>query len=55
VSKDSLSITDNRTGKQYEVPIQDGTVRAADLRQLKVREDDAGLVSYDAVLMYHGS
>jgi citrate synthase len=47
VSKDSLSITDNRTGKQYEVPIQDGTVRAADLRQLKVREDDAGLVSYD--------
>jgi len=47
VSQDSLSITDNRTGKQYEVPIQDGTVRAADLRQLKVREDDAGLVSYD--------
>ena len=47
MSKDSLSITDNRTGKQYEVPIQDGTVRAADLRQLKVREDDAGLVSYD--------
>ena len=44
---DTLTITDNRTGKQYEVPIQDGTVRAADLRQLKVREDDAGLVSYD--------
>ena len=47
VPKDTLSITDNRTGKQYEIPIQDGTVRAADLRQLKVREDDAGLVSYD--------
>ena len=45
--KDTLSITDNRTGKQYEIPIQDGTLRAADLRQLKVREDDAGLVSYD--------
>jgi citrate synthase len=48
VSKDTLSITDNRTGKQYEVAIQDGSLRAADLRQLKVREDDAGLVSYDA-------
>jgi citrate synthase len=47
VPKDTLSITDNRTGKQYEIPIQDGTVRAADLRQLKVREDDAGLLSYD--------
>ena len=45
--KDTLSITDNRTGKQYEIPIQDGALRAADLRQLKVREDDAGLVSYD--------
>ncbi len=45
--KDTLSITDNRTGKQYEIPIQDGTVRAADLRQLKAREDDAGLLSYD--------
>ena len=44
--KDTLSITDNRTGKQYEIPIQDGTVRAADLRQLKAR-DDAGLLSYD--------
>jgi citrate synthase len=47
VPKDSLSITDNRTGKQYDIPIQDGAVRAADLRQLKVRDDDAGLVSYD--------
>jgi len=47
VPKDTLSITDNRTGKQYEVPIQDGTVRAADLRQVKVRDDDAGVVSYD--------
>ena len=46
--KDTLSITDNRTGKQYEIAIQDGTVRAADLRQLKLRDDDAAaLVSYD--------
>jgi citrate synthase len=47
VPKDTLSITDNRTGKQYEIPIQNGALRAADLRQLKAREDDAGLVSYD--------
>jgi citrate synthase len=47
VPKDTLSITDNRTGKQYEIPIQDGALRAADLRQLKAREDDAGLMSYD--------
>ena len=45
--KETLSITDNRTGKQYEIPIQDSTVRAADLRQLKLRDDDAGLLSYD--------
>ena len=45
--KDTLSITDNRTGKQYEVPIQDGAVRATDLRQVKVRDDDAGVASYD--------
>jgi len=32
---DSLSITDNRTGKTYEVPIADGTIRAMDLRQIK--------------------
>jgi citrate synthase len=47
VPKDTLSITDNRTGQQYEIPIEDGTLRAGDLRQLKVREDDAGVVSYD--------
>ncbi|HUL03638.1 MAG TPA: citrate synthase [Gemmatimonadales bacterium] len=44
---DSLTIVDNRTGKQYEVPIQDGAVRAVDLRQIKVRDDDSGLMSYD--------
>ena len=32
---DTLTITDNRTGKQYEVPITDGTIRATDLRQIK--------------------
>ena len=45
--KDTLSITDNRTGKQYEIPIAQGVLRAADLRQIKTREDDAGVVAYD--------
>jgi citrate synthase len=47
VSKDSLTITDNRTGKSYEVPIQDGTIKAIDLRQIKVGADDFGLMTYD--------
>ena len=44
---DTLTITDNRTGKQYEVPITDGTVKAIDLRQIKVSPDDFGLMTYD--------
>jgi citrate synthase len=44
---DSLSVTDNRTGESYEVEIQDGTVRAMDFRQIKVSEDDFGLMTYD--------
>jgi citrate synthase len=44
---DSLTVTDNRTGKTYELPISDGTVRGMDLRQIKVDEDDFGLMSYD--------
>ena len=44
---DTLTITDNRTGKSYEIPITDGTVRAADLRQIKVSDEDFGLMSYD--------
>ncbi|MEW6775578.1 MAG: citrate synthase [Bdellovibrionota bacterium] len=45
--KDTLTITDNRTGKSIELPIQDGTIRALDLRQLKVNNDDFGLMTYD--------
>jgi citrate synthase len=45
--KDSLTVTDNRTGKTYELPISDGTVRAMDLRQIKVDEDEFGMLSYD--------
>src|SRR5215212_8006302 len=44
---DTLTITDNRTGQTYEVPIEDGTVRAMALRDIKVDEDDFGLMTYD--------
>ena len=44
---DTLTITDNRTGAQYEIPITDGTIRAIDLRQIKVDPDDFGMMSYD--------
>ena len=44
---ESLTVTDNRTGKSYEVPITDGTVRAIDFRQIKASEDDFGLMTYD--------
>jgi citrate synthase len=44
---DTLTITDNRTGKQYEIAIQDGTIRAMDLRQIKVAADDFGMMTYD--------
>src|SRR3954464_5655060 len=44
---DSLTVTDNRTGKTYELPITDGTVKGMDLRQIKTSEDDFGLMSYD--------
>jgi len=43
----TLSVTDNRTGKTYEIPIKDGTIRAMDLRQIKVDPNDFGLMSYD--------
>src|SRR2546425_5192068 len=48
---DSLTVTDNRTGKTYELPISDGTVRALDLRQIKAEEGDFGLMSYDPAYM----
>src|SRR3989442_8415358 len=48
---DTLSITDNRTGKKYELPIQDGTIRAMDLRQIKAGPDDFGLMTYDPAFM----
>lgn len=44
---ETLTVTDNRTGRQYEIPIQHDTIRALDLRQIKVNADDFGLMSYD--------
>src|SRR5512145_936010 len=51
VSTPSLSVTDNRTGKSYELPINEGTIRAADLRQIKTDADDFGLMAYDPAFM----
>ena len=48
---DTLTITDNRTGKTYEIPITYGTVKASDLRQIKTGPDDFGLMSYDPAFM----
>jgi citrate synthase len=47
----TLTITDNRTGQTYEVPIEDGTIRATELRKIKVSDDDFGLMTYDPAFM----
>src|SRR6476619_4912186 len=47
MSTDTLTITDNRTGKSYEIPISDGAIKASDLRQLKLDPNDYGIMSYD--------
>jgi citrate synthase len=44
---DTLTITDNRTGKSYDVDITDETIKGIDLRQIKVDEDDFGMMAYD--------
>ena len=43
----TLTVTDNRTGKTYEIPIKDGTIKAMDLRQIKIDPADFGVMSYD--------
>src|SRR5438132_7782141 len=48
---DTRTTTDNRTGKQYELPIKDGAIRANDLRQIKTGPDDFGLMTYDPAFM----
>jgi citrate synthase len=47
----TLSVTDNRTGRSYEIEISDGTVRSTDFRQIKVADDDFGLMTYDPAFM----
>jgi citrate synthase len=51
VTPPTLTITDNRTGKTYQIPINDGTIRAGDLRQIKLGADDFGLMSYDPAFL----
>ena len=46
-SNNFLSVTDERTGTNYRIPIQDGTIRATDLHQIRSGPDDYGLLSYD--------
>jgi citrate synthase len=48
---ETLTVTDNRTGVSYELPIAEGTIRATDLRQIKVNDDDFGLMTYDPAFM----
>jgi citrate synthase len=50
-SADTLTVTDNRTGKTYEIPIEDETIRATELRNIKVNDDDFGLMTYDPAYM----
>lgn len=48
---ESLTIVDNRTGKKYEIPIENGTIKAIDLRQIKAKDDEFGMMTYDPALM----
>jgi citrate synthase len=51
VAEDTLTVKDNRTGREYELPIVDGTIRATDLLKIKTSDDDFGLMSYDPAYM----
>ncbi|HEY7161252.1 MAG TPA: citrate (Si)-synthase, partial [Acidobacteriota bacterium] len=51
MSKNTLTITDNRTGQTYEIPIENGAIRAIDLRQIKANDDDFGLMTYDPAFL----
>jgi len=51
LAQDTLTITDNRTGKSYDVPIADGTIKATDLRQIRATDEDFGLMTYDPSYM----
>src|SRR3954468_5154897 len=51
MAEDTLTIRDNRTGRDYELPIVDGTIRATDLRQISASDGDGGLMSYDPAFL----
>lgn len=51
MAKDTLTVTDNRTGKNYELKIEDGCIRAMDLRQIQTDPDDFGLMAYDPAFL----
>ena len=51
MSKETVTITDNRTGKTFELPIENETIKAIGLRQIKVKDDDFGLMTYDPAYM----
>ncbi len=51
MTSETLTVTDNRTGQHYQLPIRDGTVNAIDLRQIKTGPDDFGLMTYDPAFM----
>ncbi|MBL8917363.1 MAG: citrate synthase [Myxococcaceae bacterium] len=51
MANDTLSVTDNRTGKKFELKIENGCIRAMDLRQMKTDAEDFGLMTYDPAFM----
>jgi citrate synthase len=51
MASDTLTVTDNRTGKHYEIPIKDGTIPSMELRKIKTSADDFGLMTYDPAFM----
>jgi citrate synthase len=51
MAQDSLTITDNRTGQTYTLPVENGTIRAMDLRKIKTGPEDFGLMTYDPAFM----
>ena len=51
MARESLTVTDNRTGKTYELPIEQNTIRATELAKIRVTDDAPGLFSYDPAFM----
>src|SRR5262250_2484725 len=51
MAKESLTVIDNRSGRRFEVPIENGAIRATDLQQIRVTPEEPGLVSYDPAFM----